>query len=520
MVAMLLQVIAPGEDKKYYLSGSKVICGAILMVAMLLQVIAPGEDKNLSGSKVICGAILMVVMLLQVIAPSEDKNLSGSKLICGAVLMMVTLLLVLAPGEDKNLSGSKLICGAVQVVAMLLQVIAPGEDKKELPVHMFLVTGPGFFSGHEQSPSLKSITLLMSINGKLSHILDHISELAKSVSKKENSAVEFAQESHNEEDWFNGVNLTLIPKRNIYTYGLSLLDIFFSKKELRESLLFPSMKSPKPSLCPEKVQRIIATIKRQFPTEPFDLAVFTTKANQKCRDRGILHGHERTCKICSIFMPRLDIDPSQVLSRSHGDIQDNRHYAALDAVSGLDQFGARGGPSSIIYVMYDELAQCNGEYGCKRFLRDGYQTVKEDPHRQHYEYSELKVFENIECEWPLFVIYLAINGVLDVERRWRGPRHKLDEKVKMEEDCADSLGPLLTPESGLHKLDGQDVTVGALLEELYQKAGFFGQWSLVRHTAGMLKKRVEDLGPAATDLLVPQKHFSVGQRNNEIHITQ
>ncbi|KAL5477709.1 hypothetical protein EMCRGX_G024544 [Ephydatia muelleri] len=76
------------------------------------------------------------------------------------------------------------------------------------------------FSGHEQSPSLKSfssseseqsqnqemITLLMSINGKLSHILDHISEQAKSVSKKENSAVEFAQESRNEEDWFNGVN--------------------------------------------------------------------------------------------------------------------------------------------------------------------------------------------------------------------------------------------------------------------------------------------------------------------------
>eukprot|EP00731_Ephydatia_muelleri_P001695 Em0001g1695a len=384
MVAMLLQVIAPGEDKKYYLSGSKVICGAILMVAMLLQVllqvIAPGEDKNLSGSKVICGAILMVVMLLQVIAPSEDKNLSGSKLICGAVLMMVTLLLVLAPGEDKNLSGSKLICGAVQVVAMLLQVIAPGEDKKELPVHMFLVTGPGFFSGHEQSPSLKSqfssseseqsqITLLMSINGKLSHILDHISELAKSVSKKENSAVEFAQESHNEEDWFNGVNLTLIPKRNIYTYGLSLLDIFFSKKELRESLLFPSMKSPKPSLCPEKGASYMAM----------------------------------------------------------------KGLAALDAVSGLDQFGARGGPSSIIYVMYDELAQCNGEYGCKRFLRDGYQTVKEDPHRQHYEYSELKVFENIECEWPLFVIYLAINGVLDVERRWRElylvPEDKVNGKV-------------------------------------------------------------------------------------------
>eukprot|EP00731_Ephydatia_muelleri_P037222 Em0421g3a len=242
----------------------------------------------------------------------KDKNLSGSKLICGAVQVVAMLLQVIAPGEDKNLSGSKLICGAVQVVAMLLQVIAPGEDKNPLQsveqhkqaILLDAIQGAtsshvssdwARFSDHEQSPSLKSqfssseseqsqITLLMSINGKLSHILDHISEQAKSVSKKENSAVEFAQESRNEEDWFNGVNLTLIPKRNIYTYGLSLLDIFFSKKELRESLLFPSMKSPKPSLCLEKVQRIIATIKRQFPTEPFDLAVFTTKANQKCRD--------------------------------------------------------------------------------------------------------------------------------------------------------------------------------------------------------------------------------------------
>ena len=37
----------------------------------------------------------------------------------------------------------------------------------------------------------------------------------------------------------------------------------------------------------------------------------------------------------------------------------------------------------------------------------------QDPHRLHYEYSELKVFENIECEWPLFVVYLTINGVFD-----------------------------------------------------------------------------------------------------------
>ncbi len=41
------------------------------------------------------------------------------------------------------------------------------------------------------------------------------------------------------------------------------------------------------------------------------------------------------------------------------------------------------------------------------------------------------------------------------------------------------------------------VTIGSLLEELYQKAGMANLWSLVRHTAGMLKKRVEDLGPVS-----------------------
>eukprot|EP00731_Ephydatia_muelleri_P012746 Em0007g56a len=301
MVAMLLQVIAPGEDKKYYLSGSKVICGAILMVAMLLQVIAPGEDKNLSGSKVICGAILMVVMLLQVIAPGEDKNSDDGDAASSDSTRrrqepqwkQADMWRSTGGGDAASSDSTRRRQEPLQSVEQHKRAILLDAIQGATSSHVS--SDWARFSGHEQSPSLKSqfssseseqsqITLLMSINGKLSHILDHISEQAKSVSKKENSAVEFAQESRNEEDWFNGVNLTLIPKRNIYTYDLSLLDIFFSKKELRESLLFPSMKSPKPSLCPEKVQRIIATIKRQFPTEPFDLAVFTTKANQKCRD--------------------------------------------------------------------------------------------------------------------------------------------------------------------------------------------------------------------------------------------
>lgn len=43
-----------------------------------------------------------------------------------------------------------------------------------------------------------------------------------------------------------------------------------------------------------------------------------------------------------------------------------------------------------------------------RFLRDGYRTPKEDCARLYYERWELRMFENIECEWPLFYSYLIL----------------------------------------------------------------------------------------------------------------
>jgi phosphorylase kinase alpha/beta subunit len=56
-----------------------------------------------------------------------------------------------------------------------------------------------------------------------------------------------------------------------------------------------------------------------------------------------------------------------------------------------------------------------GRYGMKRFLRDGYKTVKENNARLHYEPWELRLFENIECEWPLFFCYLIINYCFQVK---------------------------------------------------------------------------------------------------------
>lgn len=134
--------------------------------------------------------------------------------------------------------------------------------------------------------------------------------------------------------------------------------------------------------------------------------------------------------------------------------------AALEAINGLDLFGVYGCQASVIHALPDEIARARitlesllpresaskeidaailsvisypafavedvqlrertyndiikkleGKYGCKRFLRDGHQTVLEDTKRLHYEPLELKQFEHIECEWPLFFTYLFLDGL-------------------------------------------------------------------------------------------------------------
>lgn len=59
---------------------------------------------------------------------------------------------------------------------------------------------------------------------------------------------------------------------------------------------------------------------------------------------------------------------------------------------------------------------------------------------------------------------------------------------------------------------GRVVTVRDLLKGLYEKACQQKLWGLVRHTAGMLGKRVEDLAKAVTDLLVRQKQVSFDKK--------
>src|SRR5690606_4885660 len=59
------------------------------------------------------------------------------------------------------------------------------------------------------------------------------------------------------------------------------------------------------------------------------------------------------------------------------------------------------------------LAKLGGNWGCKRFLWDGHQTMLEQSSRIYYEHSELANFEHIESEWPLFYTYLYISALFD-----------------------------------------------------------------------------------------------------------
>ena len=86
--------------------------------------------------------------------------------------------------------------------------------------------------------------------------------------------------------------------------------------------------------------------------------------------------------------------------------------AALLSIIGFPAFAI--GDSELVEKTRNEiLTKLAGNYGCKRFLWDGHQTVIEDPKRLYYEHSELANFENIESEWPLFYTYFYLHALFD-----------------------------------------------------------------------------------------------------------
>lgn len=164
--------------------------------------------------------------------------------------------------------------------------------------------------------------------------------------------------------------------------------------------------------------------------------------------------------------------------------------AALEALRDFNLFGRDGGESSVIRVVEDEIAaaraalesllpresgskevdaallsivgfpafavedrelakltrnnvisKLKGRYGCKRFLLDGHQTALEDTNRLHYEPSELKRFEHIESEWPLFFTYLLLDELFAGNPRQANEYEALMQTLLIERD-----GHQLVPE--------------------------------------------------------------------------
>ncbi|KXJ26452.1 Phosphorylase b kinase regulatory subunit alpha, liver isoform [Exaiptasia diaphana] len=97
----------------------------------------------------------------------------------------------------------------------------------------------------------------------------------------------------------------------------------------------------------------------------------------------------------------------------------------------------------LVDITRDEIIdELQGKYGLCRFLRDGYKTPVEDPHRLHYEPAELEIFQHLECEWPLFYCYLILDGLyLDRPEQAKKYTNLLDELL-----IRDETGLILVPE--------------------------------------------------------------------------
>ena len=104
-----------------------------------------------------------------------------------------------------------------------------------------------------------------------------------------------------------------------------------------------------------------------------------------------------------------------------------------------------------------------GVYGCKRFLLDGHQTPLEDKHRLHYNNQELKNFEHIECEWPLFLVYEYVTALMRQQHDVAADYKQRIEKILVEQDGYALLPELYQLQA--HQLDAEKKKPGSQARE-------------------------------------------------------
>lgn len=86
--------------------------------------------------------------------------------------------------------------------------------------------------------------------------------------------------------------------------------------------------------------------------------------------------------------------------------------AGLLAVIGYPGYACHAFPERAQATREAIASRLSGHYGAVRFLLDGHQSVYEHPHRLHYEPGELARFAGIECQWPLFIAFEAMDAAM------------------------------------------------------------------------------------------------------------
>jgi phosphorylase kinase alpha/beta subunit len=165
--------------------------------------------------------------------------------------------------------------------------------------------------------------------------------------------------------------------------------------------------------------------------------------------------------------------------------------AALEAVNGFNLFGERGTNNSVIYADIDAhnrnraifeallpresstkntdasllcaisypafatqsvklykatkervVKELSGGWGFKRFVRDGFGTELEEQGRRYYNDGETIDFQGVENEWPIFYIFMIIDGVFkELPEQVTEYRTLLDKRLTSDPATGDPLVP-------------------------------------------------------------------------------
>lgn len=122
------------------------------------------------------------------------------------------------------------------------------------------------------------------------------------------------------EDIINRVDISTLPAKNAYAYALILLDCFFTKDELRTSLMFKSARSSKDTLYQKRANHLLSLVQKRYQPKEYDMKKLISKINHKCCDSNLIkikknrifwinrHAISKSQEIPGIFVSNSDND--------------------------------------------------------------------------------------------------------------------------------------------------------------------------------------------------------------------